>query len=140
MLREGADQLGALQERERSRISGKLNAALDEGRGIDAASYAEGLAQRAEIVGMLTDWMAPFDAIVTPPASGPAPADLTQTGDPACCTLWSLAGFPAISLPIAVAPNGLPLGLQLAAPLGEEDRLLAVARWCEQRLPFRGLA
>ena len=140
MLREGADQLGALQERERSRISGKLNAALDEGRGIDAASYAEGLAQRAEIVGMLTDWMAAFDAIVTPPASGPAPADLTQTGDPACCTLWSLAGFPAISLPIALAPNGLPLGLQLAAPLGGDDRLLAVARWCEQRLPFRGLA
>ncbi|HXX85613.1 MAG TPA: amidase [Casimicrobiaceae bacterium] len=140
MLREGADQLGALQERERPRISGKLNAALDEGRSIDAAAYAEALAQRARIVAMLTDWMTPFDAIVTSPATGSAPADLTQTGDPACCTLWSLAGFPAITIPVALAPNGLPLGLQLAAPLGEDDRLLSTARWCEVRLPFEGLA
>ena len=140
MLREGADQLGALQERERARISAKLNAALDEGRGIDAAVYAEALAQRAEIVAALTEWMAPFDAIVAPPAPGPAPADLTQTGDPACCTLWSLAGFPAITLPIALAPNGLTLGLQLATPHGDDDRLLAIARWCEACLPFEGLA
>ena len=139
MLREGADQLGALQERERSRISGKLNAALDEGRSIDAAAYAEALAQRAETVTMLTEWMAPFDAIVTPPAPGSAPADLTQTGDPACCTLWSLAGFPAITLPVALAPNGLPLGLQIAAPFGQDDRLLSIAQWGEARLPFEGL-
>jgi Asp-tRNA(Asn)/Glu-tRNA(Gln) amidotransferase A subunit family amidase len=29
--------------------------------------------------------------------------------------------------------------MQLAAPAGEDDRLLAVAAWCEARLPFRGL-
>ena len=139
MFREGADQLGALQERERARISAKLNAALDEGRGVDAAAYAEALARRAEIIEALTEWMAPFDGIVSPPALGPAPADLTQTGDPACCTLWSLAGFPAITLPIALAPNGLPLGLQIAALHGEDDRLLAIARWCGSHLPFKGL-
>ena len=138
-LREAVAQLGELQEHERTRMSAKLNAALDEGRGIDSATYAEALARRAEIIAALTEWMAPFDAILSPPAPGPAPADLTQTGDPACCTLWSLAGFPAISVPIALAPNGLPLGLQLAAPHGEDDRLLTVARWCETRLPFTGL-
>ena len=90
-------------------------------------AYADALVRRTEIVAALTDWLAGFDAVLTPPAPGPAPQDLTQTGDPACCSLWSLAGFPALSLPIALAPNGLPLGMQLAAPALHDQRLLAVA-------------
>jgi len=138
-LREGVGQLGALQERERSRMSAKLNAALDEGRAVTASEYAFAMERRAEIIAELIHWMAPFDAIVSAPAPGPAPEDLTQTGDPGCCTLWSLAGFPALTLPIALAPNGMPLGLQLAARHGEDKRALASARWCETRLPFKGL-
>ena len=140
MLREGAHELGALQQRERQRMSSKLNTALDEGRSIDAKAYAEALAQRNAVIGALGTWLAPYDAILAPPAPGTAPAELTQTGDPACCTLWSLAGFPAASIPLALAPNGLPLGLQLAAGPGRDDRLLAVAQWCEARLGFKGLA
>jgi Asp-tRNA(Asn)/Glu-tRNA(Gln) amidotransferase A subunit family amidase len=139
MLREGADQLGALQERERTRISAKLNVALDEGQTVDDAAYAGALAQRMEIIAALVEWSGPFDAVVSPPAAGPAPADLTQTGDPAYCTLWSLTGFPAITIPIALAQNGLPLGLQLAAAPGCDHLLLAIAQWCEARLPFKGL-
>ena len=41
-------------------------------------------------------------------------------------------------LPVGFADN-MPMGLQLAAPRGCDDRLLAVAAWCEARLPFRGL-
>jgi Asp-tRNA(Asn)/Glu-tRNA(Gln) amidotransferase A subunit family amidase len=33
----------------------------------------------------------------------------------------------------------MPLGLQLVAPAGDDARLLAVAAWCEERLPFAGL-
>jgi Asp-tRNA(Asn)/Glu-tRNA(Gln) amidotransferase A subunit family amidase len=140
MLHEGASELGPLQERERQRMSEKLNVALDEGRAIDGEAYARALAQRAEAIVALAAWLAPYDAIIAPPAPGAAPADLTQTGDPSCCTLWSLLGFPAISIPTGVAPNGLPLGLQFAAAAGDDDRLLAVAQWCEERISFRGLA
>jgi len=87
----------------------------------------------------VTEWLAPFDAIATPPVPASAPGDLTQTGDPACCTLWSLLGFPALCIPIAAADNGLPLGLQLAASAGSDDRLLPLARWCEERLAFQRL-
>jgi Asp-tRNA(Asn)/Glu-tRNA(Gln) amidotransferase A subunit family amidase len=138
-LHEAVRELGTLQDRERGRMSAKLNAALDEGRTIGDAAYADALVRRAEIIAALTDWLAGFDAVLTPPAPGAAPPDLTQTGDPACCTLWSLAGFPALSLPIALAPNGLPLGMQLASPALHDQRLLSVGHWCEQRLPFRGL-
>ncbi|MEP6997891.1 MAG: amidase [Betaproteobacteria bacterium] len=139
MLHEATRELGELQDRERARMSAKLNAALDEGRTIGPDAYADAMGRRAQMIAALADWLAGFDAVLTPPASGAAPEDLTQTGDPSCCSLWSLAGFPALSLPIALAPNGLPLGMQLAAPTLRENRLLAVAQWCERRLPFRGL-
>jgi Asp-tRNAAsn/Glu-tRNAGln amidotransferase A subunit and related amidases len=139
MLHEAVRELGALQDRERGRMSAKLNAALDEGRTVGDQAYADALVRRTEIIAALTPWLAGFDAVLTPPAPGPAPQDLTQTGDPACCSLWSLAGFPALSLPVALAPNGLPLGMQLAAPASHDHRLLAVGKWCELRLPFRAL-
>ena len=140
MLHEGAGELGALQQRERQRMSAKLNAALDEGRTIAVSTYAAALAQRTEAIAALSAWLAPYDAIVAPAAPGPAPRDLAQTGDPSCCTLWSLLGFPAICIPAGFARNGMPLGLQIAAAPDADDRLLAIAQWCEARLPFRGLA
>lgn len=139
MLHEAARELGPVQQRERSRMSARLNAAIDEGRAIDDGAYADALVRRNGMIAALADWLTGFDAVLTPPAPGAAPEDLTQTGDPSCCTLWSLAGFPALCLPIALSPKGLPLGLQLAAPALRENNLLAVGRWCEQRLPFRGL-
>ena len=139
MFCEAARQLGELQSRERERMSGKLNAALDAGRDIDEKAYRAAIARREELIGAAAEWMAPFDAVVSPPANGPAPADLTQTGDPSCCTLWSLLACPAISIPIGLSGEGLPLGMQLAEFAGRDDNLLSVAGWCEEQLGFRGL-
>ncbi|HEY6597880.1 MAG TPA: amidase, partial [Pseudomonadales bacterium] len=139
MLFEAATHLAPLQERERARLSPELNAALDAGRAIARSEYEAALAQRVAAIAFFSDWLANFDAIIAPPAPGPAPEGLGSTGDPSCCTLWSLTGFPALTLPIGFAGNGLPLGMQLAAPAGADDRLLAVAAWCEAKLPFRGL-
>jgi amidase len=139
MLFEAATHLSALQDRERRRLSSALNSALDAGRAVVRGEYEAALARRAAAIAFFTDWLAGFDAIIAPPAPGPAPEGLVSTGDPSCCTLWSLTGFPALSLPIGLSATGLPLGMQLATPSGTDDRLLAVAAWCEARLPFRGL-
>jgi len=139
MLFEAASHLSGLQDRERARLSPKLNAALDEGRGIRRADYDAALAQRAAATAFFAEWLAGYDAVIAPPAPGPAPLGFASTGDPSCCTLWSLTGFPALSLPIGCAGNGLPLGMQLATPAGTDDRLLGVAAWCEARLAFKGL-
>jgi Asp-tRNA(Asn)/Glu-tRNA(Gln) amidotransferase A subunit family amidase len=139
MLFEGARNLGPLQRRERSRLSSALNDALDQGRAIDERSYRASLEQRARAIATLAAWLQPFDAIITPPAPAGAPAGLLSTGDPSCCTLWSLAGFPALTLPIGRDESGLPLGMQLAGPADADAHLLSVASWCEERLPFVGL-
>jgi len=139
MLFEAAGRLGELQSRERERLSPKLNAALDAGRSIAKSDYAGALLERDAAKLFFTEWLSTYDAIVSPPAPGTAPEGLESTGDPSCCTLWSLTGFPAITLPIGVARNGLPLGMQLATVGGADDRLLSVAAWCEARLRFAGL-
>jgi len=52
--------------------------------------------------------------------------------------IFNVAGQPAISLPLAQSRSGLPIGVQLAAPLGEDARLLAIAAWFERELPWAG--
>ena len=68
--------------------------------------------------------MSPSEPLsVTPAALGTAPAGLASTGDPIMCTLWTLAGMPAISLPLLRGANGMPLGVQLVGRRGDDGRL-----------------
>lgn len=45
---------------------------------------------------------------------------------------WNGCGFPAMSVPAAVTPGGLPIGMQLIGPPGSEARLLQLAGALEQ--------
>jgi Asp-tRNA(Asn)/Glu-tRNA(Gln) amidotransferase A subunit family amidase len=80
-----------------------------------------------------------FDAVITPPAPGEAPATLAETGSPAFCTLWTLLGVPSITIPVGFGSHGLPLGLQVVGVFGHDDDLLAVASWCERAFPRYGV-
>ncbi len=71
-----------------------------------------------------------YDAIIlTPAAAGTAPAGLDSTGNPLFCTLWTLCGMPAVSVPLMQGANGLPLGVQLVGPRHGDARLLRTAGW-----------
>jgi amidase len=50
--------------------------------------------------------------------------------------LFNVTGQPAISLPLAQSRSGLPIGVQFAAPLGEDARLLTLAAWFERERPW----
>ncbi|HEX6413827.1 MAG TPA: amidase family protein, partial [Burkholderiales bacterium] len=79
-------------------------------------------------------FMQRYDAIITPPALGTAPKGLASTGDPAFCSVWTLLGMPAITLPLMQGENGLPLGVQLIGRKGYDARLLRTARWLEKKI------
>ncbi len=138
MLFEAARNLGDLQSRERARLSPGVNAALDEGRTIGEDAYRSAMSAREEAIAFFRQWLDGYDAVLSPAAPGAAPRGLSTTGDPSCCTLWSLLGFPAVSVPAGFVQR-MPVGLQMAAPRNCDDRLLAAAAWCGARLTFRGL-
>jgi amidase len=47
-----------------------------------------------------------------------------------------MSGQPAISLPLHRNPEGLPIGIQLAAAYGREDVLIRVASQLESAHPW----
>jgi amidase len=53
---------------------------------------------------------------------------------------WNLAGWPAMAVPAGLAPNGMPLSVQLVARPGGEPMLLALAAQLEQLRPWQRVA
>lgn len=134
MFGEGARGLREVQAKHREQLSDKLNQLVDEGLGIgdDALEYA--LRRRLQLSSELHQLFRQYDVMLTPPACGEAPATLTQTGDPAFCSLWTLIGVPAVTIPTGLGPHGLPLGMQLVGGYLNDEKLLSVAQWCEDQL------
>ena len=119
----------------RDRLSEKLRKQIEQGLEVRAIDYQRALARIDPIHKSLLELFEQrYDAIITPAASGPAPKGLDATGDPSFCTLWTLCGMPAISLPLMQAKNGLPIGVQLVGPRGGDARLLRTARWLIARV------
>jgi Asp-tRNA(Asn)/Glu-tRNA(Gln) amidotransferase A subunit family amidase len=134
MYAEGARVFADLQRRQRHRLSPRLNGLINEGLGIGQSALARALEQKDQLAENMDVFLRGFDAVITPPAPGQAPADLTQTGDPAFCTIWSLCGVPAVTIPAGEGPQGLPLGLQLICPRLADDRVLSIAKWCDEAI------
>jgi len=52
------------------------------------------------------------------------------------CPLANATGCPAISLPTTASAQGAPVGMQLVAPFGRDDQLIAVAAQLERAFPW----
>lgn len=115
-------------EKGRDRLSESLRAQLARGRAVGALDYQKALGRIASLNEGFGELLAVHDAVLTPSAPGTAPK-LEATGDPAFCTLWTLCGMPAVTLPLMNGANGLPLGVQLVGARGDDARLLRTARW-----------
>jgi amidase len=95
----------------------------------------------------LRRWFSAYDVLLMPTIASPAVALgrwrgkhwLTTTLGVAnwiCTTVWNLVGFPALSVPAGLSPDGLPLAVQLVGVPGTEATLLAVARQLEEAQPW----
>ena len=89
--------------------------------------YQEALEIRTASIQWFKEFFNDFDAILTPSALSEAPL-MGSTGDPVCCTIWTLCGLPCISLPLLAGDNGLPIGVQLVGAFRQDDRLLRTTR------------
>ncbi|MGW4845696.1 amidase [Nocardia brasiliensis] len=105
----------------------------------------------AAFAGVVLSWWDEHDLLLTPTlAEPPLPvgALLSDPADPMAALERSVrfspftpfanfTGQPAISLPLHVTADGLPIGIQLVAAPGREDLLLQVATQLEIAAPWR---
>jgi Asp-tRNA(Asn)/Glu-tRNA(Gln) amidotransferase A subunit family amidase len=129
-LAENAYYYGPLLRQHPDQLSDGLKARIEAGLKVDVQAYIEALATREaayrEVLGVLDG----FDAILTPAATGPAPASLGSTGNPVFAGLWTYLGMPAVSLPL-LEGDGLPIGVQLVGERRDDAHLLCIAGWLE---------
>jgi aspartyl-tRNA(Asn)/glutamyl-tRNA(Gln) amidotransferase subunit A len=76
------------------------------------------------------------DALFAPATDTTAPDDLETTGSPKFQIPWGYAALPVVSLPAALADDGLPAAIQLVGRAFDEARLLGAAAWCERVFDF----
>jgi Asp-tRNA(Asn)/Glu-tRNA(Gln) amidotransferase A subunit family amidase len=110
-------------------LSSILLGMLAEGQQISISAYLDAKGQAAEMSVTVDSILNDFDAVLTPATPSEAPSGLESTGSPVFCTIWSLCGVPALSLPALGGADDLPLGIQLVGAMGADNRLLGAADW-----------
>lgn len=134
MCADQAKSFAGYYERGRDDLSEILREMIEEGQKTSAVDYNRAVEWRDVLSSGLDKIFDRYDAIVTPAATGVAPAGLDSTGSPVFCTLWTYCGVPAVSLPLLEGSKGLPLGVQLVGRRGDDARLLRTARWLVDRI------
>ena len=124
-----AKSFAAEYERGREQLSARLCEMIERGQQVRAVDYNRAVDQIQLLNTALGEIFRHYDAIVTPAAPGEAPTGLDSTGSPIFCTIWTLCGVPALTLPLLSGAAGLPIGVQLVAQKGDDARLLRTARW-----------
>ncbi|MFL6155656.1 MAG: amidase [Marmoricola sp.] len=121
----------------------------EKGERIGGPEFGLALGELRRIAAGTLAALEPFDAVLTPTlAVPPLPVGaLRDDQDPAAdfeaqkrftpwTSMWNVTGSPAISLPLHVTPDGLPVGVMLAAAPGREDLLLSLASQVEEAAPW----
>jgi amidase len=126
-----------------------LNAArVEQGRATAAPTYLRAVTTLQHWSrGVASWWQDSNDVLLTPTIAaptpligflGPAVPDVRSRIRPftAFTAPFNVTGQPAISLPLHVGPDGLPVGVQLVARYGREDVLLRLAGQLERAHPW----
>jgi Asp-tRNA(Asn)/Glu-tRNA(Gln) amidotransferase A subunit family amidase len=115
----------------------KLRDLVQLGKLIEATDYLRARRIRRHYQREMSRLFDRFDVLLTPAAPGPAPEGIGATGDPVMQAAWTLADFPTMTLPMGLAANGMPLGVQLSTAPLHEGLLLEIAKAIEEIVEFR---
>ena len=133
-------------------LEGTTLAMVEHGRTITAGRLERAMDVEAALTVLMAGFFAEHDVLLTPTLGGLLPelGHYDQTAGKGLhdtfaewskweCFLpvFNTTGLPAISLPLHVSDDGLPIGMQLVSGFGREDVLLRLAADLEQALPWR---
>src|SRR5437773_6631323 len=125
-------------------------AAAESGRELTASDYAGAIRVLHQIGRVVGRFFTRYDVLLTPTMceppyklgvlsmSGNAPQTYLQAllGTIAFTSLFNTAGNPAMSVPLHWSASGLPVGVQFAAPFGDEATLLRLGSQLEAARPW----
>lgn len=128
---------------------------MDRVASYSAQELYQGIFQRTTLYRAVQAWFEEADIVAMPTLSRTAlpidqdffgPITIDNEAVPNLRAAWypytmpfNLTGNPAVSLPVGLAGDGLPLAIQLVARPGEDARLLQVAAALEQARPWAHL-
>ena len=133
MATDMAHNLKVVLERGEGASSKALRDFLLEGSKVPAVRYLAARDAAKRYRDGIAEIFREYDAIIAPAAIGVAPKG-EATGNPVFCSLWTLTGLPALSLPLLTGEGGMPLGVQLIGERGDDARLLRTANWLVENL------
>jgi amidase len=120
----------------------------DRGSSVSGPQFGLAIGELRRIAAGVLTALARYDAVLTPTVAQPPLriGEIRDDADPArdfenqkaftpWTSAWNLTGMPAVSLPLHQTPDGLPVGVMLAARPAEEGRLLALAAQIEDASP-----
>ena len=107
---------------------------IEEGRNVKAIDYNNAIELREVLNAGLDQIFERYDAIITPSTTGEAPKTLEHTGNPVFCSLWTYCGVPAVTLPLLIGDNSMPIGVQMIGQRGHDGRLLRNAQFLSSHL------
>jgi amidase len=122
---------------------------VETGRAVSARALGEALEWLTGFERRLIGRFSPYDAVLTPSlAMTPRPVGWYDADDgernfaqqvqfTPFTSMVNVGGLPAITLPVAVTPEGLPMGVQLIGRPGGEHVLLSLGTQLERRLGWQ---
>jgi amidase len=145
--------LGPVIEAHPGRVKSDAVWNVEEGAKLDGPTIARAELAATRLFHTMREFFRSFDLLVTPTCQVvpfdvgtryPRSIDGVPMNDylewMTLPSVITVTGCPAISVPAAFTPDGLPVGLQLVGPRLREDRLLALALAFEQSSPASGRA
>ena len=121
----------------------------ERGRAVSGPEFGLAVGELRRVAAATLRALAPYDAVLTPTLAQPPLriGEIRDDADPArdfenqkvftpWTSAWNVTGMPAVSLPLHMTADGLPVGVMLAGRPGEDHRLLALAAQVEQAAPW----
>jgi amidase len=119
------------------------------GRAVSGPEFGLAIAEMRRHAADALTALAAYDVVLTPTlAAPPLPVGaMRDDDDPAAdfaaqkaftpwTSAWNVTGMPAVSLPLHWTPDGLPVGVMLAARPAEEELLLGLGAQVEAAAPW----
>ena len=107
------------------------------GAAITAADYINAMRARRELTDAVNAALGRYDALLTASAltTAPrfdAPADSLSSASPMQTIPFNVTGHPAMSVPVGLVPDGLPISVQIVGRPFDEAMVFRVGRTIEQ--------